>query len=203
MTKVKFCGMRYPADIEKVNLLRPDYAGFVFHPGDPRYVSPEDARKLVDMLDPSIVPIGVFYRADEPYIADCVERSGVRMVQVSGCTDDTLVTQVRTLTEYPVMRVFRISIQEDVSDAESSIADTVMLDVGHRVTGEYFDWSLLKNFGRSFFLTGEFTPENVGSAIVSVRPYAVNVNSGVETDGKKDADRMRRFLDAVRSADNQ
>ena len=86
----------------------------------------------------------------------------------------------------------------DVAAAQASTADYVLLDSGAGGTGTCFDWSLLQDIQRPYFLAGGLTPENVGGAVATLHPYAVDVSSGIETDGRKDADKMEAFMRTVR-----
>ena len=87
----------------------------------------------------------------------------------------------------------------DLADARESAADFILLDNGAGGTGESFDWSLLQGFGRPYFLAGGLNPENAAAAVETLRPFAVDVSSGIETDGVKDGKKMKAFVDAVRT----
>ncbi len=100
--------------------------------------------------------------------------------------------------ELCIVKAFRIDTKEDIEQAEASAADEILLDHGAGGTGESFDWSLLQNCRRRFFLAGGLTSDNVAEAIRQTRPYAVDVSSSLETDGRKDPEKIRRFMAAVR-----
>ena len=201
MTLVKLCGLRNRADVETVNLLLPDFAGFVFARGSPRYVEPRAAKDLVHGLDPGVTPVGVFLDAPPSYIEACCRISGVRTVQVHGEFDDRYVKQVRELTGLPVIQAFKVASSEDVRRAVSSTADVILLDNGYGGTGRPFDRSLLEGVDRDYVLAGGLTPDNVKNTIESVHPYAVDVSTGIETNGLKDPAKMAAFMDAVHEAD--
>ena len=93
-----------------------------------------------------------------------------------------------------------VHLLEDLEKAQASSADYILLDSGDGGTGETFDWSLLAGATRPYFLAGGLDPENVGGAVEKLKPYAVDVSSGIETDGKKDPEKMRSFVRAVRGA---
>lgn len=102
-----------------------------------------------------------------------------------------------------LIQAFRVRDGQDLIAAKHSLADYVLLDSGEGGTGTAFDWELIrqmKHFDRPYFLAGGLTPGNVGNAVASFTPYAVDVSSGIETDGKKDAQKMKAFVHAVRSA---
>ena len=110
---------------------------------------------------------------------------------------------IRTLRQHthkPIMQAFRVDTPADLEKAQASSADYILLDSGDGGTGETFDWSLLAGVTRPYFLAGGLDPENVGGAVEKLKPYAVDVSSGIETDGKKDPEKMRSFVRAVRGA---
>ena len=203
MTLVKLCGIKRACDVDCVNALNPAYAGFVFAQGRSRYIDPASAADLVSKLNPDITPVGVFLNAEPAYVAECCRRSGVKTAQVHGDYGNDYIAEIKRLTGLPVIQAFRISNSTDVERARCSEADLVLLDNGYGGTGETFDWSLLRDVGRDFLLAGGLTSTNVMNAIDSVHPYAVDVSSGIETDGLKDPEKMSAFMDAVREADSQ
>ena len=100
--------------------------------------------------------------------------------------------------ELCIVKAFRVDTEEDIERAEASAADAILLDHGAGGTGESFDWNLLRNCRRPFFLAGGLTPDNVAEAVRRTRPYAVDVSSSLETNGRKDPEKIRRFMAAVR-----
>ena len=99
-----------------------------------------------------------------------------------------------------IVKAFRVEDADDIRRAEASAADEILLDHGAGGTGERFDWTLLQHCRRRFFLAGGLTPDNVEDAIRVAKPYAIDASSSLETDGRKDPEKIRRFVDAVRSA---
>lgn len=197
MTKIKFCGLSRPCDIAAANKLWPEYIGFVFAPKSRRYVTPEQAADLKRMLAPGIQAVGVF--ADEPAenVAALLERGVIDIAQLHGGEDEAYIEKLRTLVRKPIIKAFRIRAAEDVRAAESSKADAVLLDSGAG-TGSVFDWALLRGVKRPYFLAGGLNARNVGEAVSRLRPCAVDVSSGIETDGVKDMKKMAAFAAAVR-----
>ena len=189
MVKVKFCGLKRPCDIAWANELHPDYAGFVFA-GTKRRVSDETAAALRRELDPSIPAVGV----DElPHMASLVKKGVIQLIQLHGQEEDALVQQLQTELGVPVIKAFSIANQDDIKRALESRADYILLDQGKGGTGKAFDWSLLKEIDRPYFLAGGLTPQNAAQA-AKLRPYALDVSSGIETDGVKDRDKMTLFM---------
>ena len=111
---------------------------------------------------------------------------------------NALSKKIRAVTSKPIIQAFKIRSAFDVSAAEKSVADFVLVDAGSG-DGKTFDWNLLKNLQREYFLAGGLNPENVGGAIELLHPFAVDVSSGIETDGRKDFVKMKSFAEIVRS----
>ena len=197
MTKIKLCGLRRPEDIAYANELLPEYIGFVFAKGSKRYVTPECAEGLREMLDNRITAVGVFVDEKPEVIVELLEKHIVEAVQLHGAEDEVYIDRLRLYTKCPIIKAFRIACQEDVMEANASSADFVLLDSGGG-TGETFDWSLLQEVKRPYFLAGGLTSENVGSAIVELHPYGVDASSSLETGGYKNQERMTAFVKAVR-----
>lgn len=197
MTKIKLCGLTRECDIEAANELSPDYVGFVFAPKSKRYVSPETALNLKKLLSPDIKSVGVFVNEKAEIVAELLESGVIDIAQLHGDEDEKYIEKLRILTTKPLIKAFRIEDMSDIVKAEESTAEHILLDSGAG-TGTVFDWALLKNIKRPYFLAGGLTPENVSSALNALHPYAADVSSGIETDGKKDKLKMAEFVAAVR-----
>ena len=200
MTKIKLCGLSRPCDIETANALRPDYIGFVFAKKSRRCVSPEEAKSLKQRLSPDIRAVGVFVNEDPEVVAGLLNENVIDIAQLHGSEDEAYLSRLRTLTGRPLIQAFRIASEEDLHRAEASSADEILLDAGAG-GGTAFDWSLLKGAKRRYFLAGGLNPQNVKAAIRDLRPYALDVSSGIETGGKKDPEKMAAFVTAVREED--
>jgi Phosphoribosylanthranilate isomerase len=197
MTKIKLCGLSRPCDIEAANALLPEYIGFVFAPKSKRYVSPQTVGELKKLLFPQIKAVGVFVNEAPENIAALLNEGYIDVAQLHGKEDNTSIAQLRALTDKPIIQAFKIADVCDIAKAEQSTADFVLLDSGAG-TGTVFDWNLIKNINRPYFLAGGLSPDNVGEAVNVLRPYAVDVSSGIETDGLKDAMKMASFVTTVR-----
>lgn len=197
-TKIKICGLTRMRDIEFVNALRPDFAGFVFAGKSRRYISPGTAAALREQLDPGIIPVGVFADAPLETVAELMRGGVVSVAQLHGRESGEYVAALRRLAVGPVIQAFRIESAADVERAVRSSAEFLLLDHGAGGTGEAFDWTLVHSLGRPFFLAGGLNAENVSGAVALTHPYAVDVSSGVETDRVKDFEKMRKFICAVR-----
>lgn len=197
-TKIKLCGLTRPCDIAAANELHPDCIGFVFAPKSKRYVSPEQAARLKKLLAPDIRAVGVFVQEKPERIAELLRDGVIDAAQLHGGEEKEYIRRLRRLTDKPIIQAFRIESNDDMERAKRSSADYILLDAGEGGTGSRFDWSLVSKPGHRFFLAGGLTPENVGEALERLAPYGVDVSSGIETDGYKDADKMRRFVQCVR-----
>ena len=200
MTKIKLCGLSRTQDIEAANKLKPDYIGFVFAAKSKRRVSPLKATELKSRLDPEIKAVGVFLDDDLDAVAAMMNLGIVDLVQLHGSEDEEYIKKLRTITDKPVIKAFIINSAEDVRRAEASTADYILLD-GGKGEGKAFDWSLLKNIRRPYFLAGGLNPGNAADAVRTLAPFSVDVSTGIETDGKKDEEKMTAFVNAVREGE--
>ena len=200
MTKIKLCGLSRTQDIEAANKLKPDYIGFVFTAKSKRRVSALKATELKSRLDPEIKAVGVFLDDDLDAVAAMMNLGIVDLVQLHGSEDEEYIKKLRTITDKPVIKAFIINSAEDVKCAEASTADYILLD-GGKGEGKAFDWSLLKNIRRPYFLAGGLNPGNAADAVRTLAPFSVDVSTGIETDGKKDEEKMTAFVNAVREGE--
>lgn len=202
MTRIKLCGLSRLCDIEAANKLKPDYIGFVFAPKSRRYITPEQAAEMKRLLDPGICAVGVFTDETPAGAAELLNRGVIDMAQLHGSEDEAYIRKLRKLTDRPIIRAFQIKNGKDAAEAEQSQADYILLDSGAG-TGTAFDWDLIKNIKRSYFLAGGLDAENVPYGIKALHPFAVDVSSGIETDRKKDYGKMAAFVAAVRKEDQR
>ncbi|HIR97505.1 MAG TPA: phosphoribosylanthranilate isomerase [Candidatus Merdisoma faecalis] len=199
MTKIKICGLRRPQDIEAVNAARPDFAGFVVEvPGSRRSVDKRELRELAGRLKEGILSVGVFVNAPPELVAELLEEGTLDLAQLHGQEDEIYMAELRRLTEKPLIQAFSIQTGQDAEQALESRADYLLLDQGRGGTGQTFDWSLLPEINRPFFLAGGLGEENLERAIRQVRPWAVDLSSSLETDGQKDPEKILRAVDLVR-----
>ncbi len=210
-TRVKLCGLTTPADVAAAVDAGADALGFNFHPPSPRYVDPRQARPLLRAVPPFLDTVGVF--VEQPYRQVCAVayQLGLRSVQWVGERPP-----VEDTAPFPLVAAFRVRDAAD-RDAIGAFLDrcrsagclpsAVLIDAHvpgqYGGTGRTAPWELLAGWdpGVPLILAGGLTPENVADAVRAVRPYGVDVASGIESSpGRKDADKMRRFVDAVRTA---
>lgn len=198
MTRIKLCGLSRSCDIQAANRLQPDYIGFVFAPGSRRYLSPERAAALRSMLSPAVQAVGVFVNAPVETVAGLLHEQIIDLAQLHGNEDDAYIQRLQALAGKPVIKAFRVDAPADIARANRCTADMILLDSGNGGTGTVFDWSLIRGVHRPYFLAGGLGVGNVREAVNQLAPYAVDVSSGVETEGVKDQAKMAAFVAAVR-----
>ncbi len=197
-TKIKICGLFRPCDAVSVNDAMPDYAGFVFFEKSRRYVSPDQARELRKSIAPAVQTVGVFVDAPIERIAALYREKTIGVVQLHGGENDAYAAALRDLLPgVLIWKAYKVHTIKDLEDAAASTADMVLLDNGSG-TGECFDWSLIRGFPRPFILAGGLTPETIPKAIGRLHPYALDISSGVETDGVKDGHKILAAVTAAR-----
>lgn len=205
-TKVKICGITRVEDARLAVELGAAALGFNFYRPSPRYIEPGAARRIIAQLPPLVMAVGVF--ADETegeHVAAVAREAGVSAVQLHGPKFPALDG---ALENYRVIRGIAVRQGLDPADWSRLAASAFLLDAFDPEllggTGKTFDWSLAREAKRygPIILAGGLTPENVGRAVREVRPYAVDVASGVESaPGKKDPAKLRAFFAAVEEAD--
>lgn len=200
MTRIKFCGLKTIDDVYAANEIFPEYVGFVFAPKSKRLVSSAQADKLRNALSKKIRAVGVFVNAEISNVAELLNAGIIDAAQLHGSEDDAYIKKIRDITRKPIIKAFKIKSADDVAKAEKSVADFILVDAGAG-DGKTFDWSLLKNLRREYFLAGGLTADNVINAIEMLQPFAVDVSSGIEIDGRKNFDKMKMFARAVRGDD--
>ncbi len=199
MTKIKICGLVRPEDVQAVNRARPDWCGFIVNfPPSHRNRTPEQVQSLRGLLAPGITPVGVFVDRPAEEVARLLREGTVSVAQLHGHEDEAYLARLRALAPgYPLWKAFRIRSREDLKAAEASSADCVLLDNGYG-TGQVFDWSLAGGISRPFLLAGGLTPENIPQAIASLHPMGLDISSGVETERRKDPDKILAAVAAAR-----
>lgn len=219
MTLVKVCGMRSAEQMAAAAEAGADLLGMVFLPTVRRYIPPEDASALASAFrergeGPKLV--GLFADQDVEHVNAVAKLVGLDMVQLCGSEPPEYWARVEPL----VVKVVHVpAAASGDTDDQYAVVETVearlhtINDAGHIALldressvqpggmGQTFDWSVARELaalGHRFILAGGLTPENVGSAIDAVKPWGVDVSSGVETDGVKDVDKIRSFIAAAR-----
>ena len=203
-TRIKICGLTREADVDAAVAAGADAIGFVLYPKSPRAVSAQRAGELARRLPPFVTPVLLFVNAAAQEIEAAVQAVPHALLQFHG---DETPAQCRAPAR-PYLRAVRMGPGVDLLDCAASFSDAqaLLLDAhveGYGGGGKVFDWSLvLPGVACRLVLSGGLNPANVTDGILRVRPWAVDVSSGVEAaKGVKDAGLMRRFCQAVRAAD--
>lgn len=201
--RVKICGLCRMEDVSYVNDCLPDYAGFVFARSR-RQVTDMQAEKMREALDPQIRAVGVFVNAPIEDIGRLCDREIIDLVQLHGDEDGAYLRRLAARVHVPVIRAVRVQSTEQILKAQEESCDALLLDT--YIPGQYggggqaFDTDLIPPLEKPWFLAGGLQPENVGERLKSCRPFGVDVSSGVETNGKKDSEKIRAFIKNVRGS---
>jgi len=208
--KVKICGLKSEADVQKTNLFLPDFVGFVFAPFSKRFVSEEALPKLASAVDARAKKVGVFVDAT---LEEVVRRAEfLDIVQLHGSEDEAFVREVQKCVKKPVIRAFVVragrgecagragecGARAVLEAARKSPAELVLLD-GGMGDGRAFEWGILRGFGRDFLLAGGVSAANLGRILREVSPFGVDLSSSVEENGGKSETKLREFFEALRS----
>lgn len=193
MTKVKICGLSTVEAVETAVLAGADYIGFVFA-ASKRQVSLEQAQELAKRVTGKTKIVGVFVSPSLEDLEQAIGQVPLDMVQIHGTFDEVLIP----LISVPVIRAIQLSDQEA---QVSSQADYLLFDAPVAGSGQAFDWGLLKDqkIQQDFFIAGGLTVDNVRQARETFQPYAVDVSSGVETDGRKDIEKIKAFIEGAKA----
>ena len=200
MTKIKLCGITREEDIDVVNEILPDYIGFVFAKKSKRFISCDMAKKLKSKLNPTVKAVGVFVNENIENIIYPVGNNIIDLVQLHGNEDNEYINKLKNHITVPVIKACQIQSKADM--AITTDADFILLDAGAG-DGKTLDESILKDFDRDYFLAGGLSPDNIVKKIIALHPFGVDVSSGIETEGKKDMAKMRRFVKLVREVENE
>ena len=205
--KIKLCGMKRLEDIEAVNEAKPDYIGFIFAEKSRRYVAPETTVMLKQHLHPNIQAVGVFVNANEELVVRLAKEQVIDVIQLHGTEDITYVKSLKEAVNVPIIKAVSMTkpdAKEQIRMWEMSDIDYLLLDSGNGGTGEQFDYKLLQELGnlkKPYFLAGGLNPENLENAVGYLQenlPYALDLSSGIEIDGVKDAEKIKKAVEAAR-----
>ncbi len=198
--KIKICGLFRDCDIDYVNEAIPDFIGFVFAESR-RQVSAGWAEAMRPKLRSEITPVGVFVNESLTNVAKLLNNNIIEMAQLHGEENENYIQELKSLTNRPIIKAVRVLAHEDIEAAQQTAADFLLLDNGTGGTGESFDWSLVSKVKnqKPFFLAGGLDSGNLEQAIQATSPYAVDLSSGVETDGIKDRTKILEIVRRMRN----
>lgn len=211
MVKLKICGIKRIEDINIINKYKIDYIGFVFAES-PRKISFNKARELSNLLNNNIVPVGVFVNENINFIVKLYKEKIIKIAQLHGTEDENYIKNLKnksyneTGTQIPIINAIEIknininSLNKKLSKLNETSADYLILDSG-KGSGKPFNWKLIdknKTLKKPFFLAGGLNNKNLRLAINEFNPYAVDLSSGVETDGFKDEEKIKEIVEIVK-----
>ena len=194
MTKVKICGLSTKEAVETAVSAGADYIGFVLAPSK-RQVTLDQAAELAKLIPSDVKKVGVFVSASRVELLEAIDKVGLDLVQVHGqVADDDLFENL------PCASIQAVQVDGE-GHVPNSQADYLLFDAPVAGSGQTFDWGQLDTIGltQPFFIAGGLNEDNVVKAIQHFTPYAVDVSSGVETDGQKDHEKIRRFIERVKN----
>jgi phosphoribosylanthranilate isomerase len=208
MTKIKICGLKTISDVEKVNKYKPEYIGFVFAPTK-RFVTDEQALAMRNALDKDIKSVGVFVNEPIAHIVNLCNNGTINLVQLHGDESEDYIRELKSklITNTEIIKAVRVQNQDQVRKSLSAEADYMLFDTykkgemggtGERFPLEILEQSLDKNH-KPFFLAGGLSPDNITEVLGQMECYCVDVSTGVETDGVKDENKIKQFIDKVRN----
>ena len=201
--KVKMCGISKVETIPAVVEVKPDYMGLVFAPSK-RQVTVEQAKTLVDELHKhyEIKTVGVFVNETVENLLKIAEAVKLDVIQLHGDEDESFIQTLKEQSNVEVWKAVQVRSAADADKWIDSSVDMLLFDAYHKDerggTGEVFDWSSLDAFERPFMLAGGIDSTNVARAIRTVRPYGIDISSGIETEGVKDNEKIKAFTHIVR-----
>lgn len=199
--KLKICGLFRPEDIVYANQVRPDYIGFVFWERSRRYVNREQAAALKEKLNPEIKAVGVFVDAPCEEIIALLRDGIIDAAQLHGSETEADVRRIQEASKKPVIKAVQVRDRRDVEAWQNSAAEYLLFDSG-KGSGVTFDWGLLDSVHREYFLAGGLGVENLRQVLEQIAPYGIDVSSGVETEGRKDLEKMRAVAEIVKCEKN-
>ena len=194
--KIKICGLFRTEDIDFVNEAKPDFIGFVFAKSH-RQVSKETAEKLKNKLNKNILIVGVFVNEDINKVAEIANADIIDLIQLHGDEDDKYINELKKVCDKKIIKAVKVKTGEDIIRWRNSLADWLMFDAG-KGEGKTFDWNILKNFIRPYFLAGGINESNINEAI-KLNPYCIDVSSGVETNKVKDKNKILNIVRRVKN----
>ena len=209
--KVKMCGISKVETIPAIVDAKPDYMGLVFAPSK-RQVTVDQAKTLVEELhkqyavrynSETIKTVGVFVNETVENLLKIAEEVKLDVIQLHGDEDESFIQILKEQSNVEVWKAIQVRSAADAEKWIDSSADMLLFDAYHKDerggTGEVFDWSSLDEFERPFMLAGGIDSTNVARAIRTVRPYGIDISSGIETEGVKDDEKMKAFTNIART----
>ena len=198
MPKIKICGLFRDYDIDFVNEAMPDYIGFVFAKSH-RQITKKQASVFRKRLNNNIISVGVFVDNKIEEIQQLYNDNIISVAQLHGNEDPDYILNLRKNNNLQIIKAIDLNTYKNVEQLVNINADFLLFDSGNGGTGKTFNWDTIPKIQKSFFLAGGLDINNIGQAIKTVNPYAVDLSTGVETNGVKD---KQKILNIVRRVKN-
>jgi phosphoribosylanthranilate isomerase len=207
MTLVKICGITNLDDALAAVAAGADALGFNFYKPSPRYITPQHAREIIEQLPEAVLSVGVFVNEESNCVKSIAHEAGIHALQLHGDESPSYCRELAA--DYYVIKVFAVSDSFNIQIPNEYEVEAIMLDTKHNTlrggTGRVFEWSVAQQLSQTIpklFLAGGLSLENIENAIKTVHPFAVDACSALEdSPGKKNAERMRLFVNTVRGVD--
>ena len=213
--KIKFCGLFRECDIDYANALKPDFVVFIFVEHSRRFVDFATAKALKSRLDSEIKAVGVFVDSPVNRIIEVLGEGIIEVVQLHGNENNAYISALREMSakyltqNLPIIKAIKVHNSHSLLESQNLNADFILLDSPNAGSGRAFDWNALaqglaksQNFTREFqtrfFLAGGVNVDNIKSAI-ALKPFCIDISSGIESNGVKDFTKMQTIINAVRS----
>ncbi len=205
--KIKICGLFREDDIYAVNEFQSDYIGFIFYPKSKRYINSEKAADLKKILNKNIKSVGVFVNEKEEKVIEIAKNHIVDVIQLHGNEDNEYIEKISSSTKLPVIKAFKADYDLNKNIKETK-ADYILIDSYNENTfggtGVCFDWGVIPDEVKDrLFLAGGINISNVKEAIKKVNPYCIDINSGVETNGLKDKNKIEKIIKLIKGYTNE
>ena len=214
-TRIKICGLTRAADVAEAIAAGTDAVGFVFYPPSPRYVTPRQVGDLLRQMSPFVSAVGLFVNATLAEVKEALRHAPITLLQFHGDETPQQCADIAEQVNLPFIRAIRVGTKTTSADllkyeneyrSISPLLSGLLLDTlvdSYGGGGKVFDWSVIpENLAPRLVLSGGLSAQNATDAVSRVRPFAVDVSSGVESaKGIKDAVAIQRFIESVRHAD--
>lgn len=210
MTSVKICGLSDPKNLKAATSNGARFVGFVFYPPSPRYIEFDTAWNLARAVPTGVRSVGLFVNPNDEELERILTGIQLDMIQLHGDETPGRIAEIKAKYNMPVIKAIRVASAEDLNTLEGfeTIADWLLFDAKPPKadlpggTGESFDWKILsgRNFKKPWMLSGGLNSQNVSEALSILKPDAVDISSGVESErGKKDSNKIKTFLEEVKN----
>lgn len=203
--KIKICGLQSLEDISYINEFMVDFAGFIFYPKSKRFITIKQSELMKNKLNSNIKTVGVFVDEDLKNLEQIIKTGVLDFVQLHGNENNQYINYVKETLKIPVIKAFKADCNLKFN-IDNTNADFVLIDSFNKNsfggTGNSFDWKIIPKTNKKIFLAGGLNSENVLSAMHFVNPYCLDINSGVEINGRKDRKKISDIIKIIKGYKN-